>query len=40
MGIIGKAFYSYGLWAARKPVTSIFIGLMFIMVGSIGFINQ
>jgi hypothetical protein len=40
MGIIAKAFYKYGLWSARKPITSIFIGLIFIMIGSIGFINS
>lgn len=40
MGIIGKAFYNYGLWSARKPVTAIFIGIVFIMIGSIGFINS
>jgi hypothetical protein len=40
MGIIGKAFYNYGLWSARKPVTSIFIGIIVILIGTIGFINK
>lgn len=40
MGFVGKAFYHYGLWSARKPITSIFIGIIFITVGSIGFINS
>ena len=39
MGLLGKIFYSTGKASATRPWTSIFIGLIIIAVGSLGFIN-
>ena len=40
MGYLGKVFYTYGLWSAKKPFSAIFIGVVLIMIGSIGFLNM
>jgi len=40
MGFIGKAFYAYGLWAAKKPFTAIFIGILVVVIGAVGFLNE
>ena len=39
MGLLGKMFYHTGKASATRPVTSIFIGLIIVAIGSIGFIN-
>ena len=39
MGLLGKMFYHTGRASATRPVTSIFIGIVIIAIGSIGFIN-
>lgn len=39
MGFLGKVFYSTGKASATRPWTSIFIGVIIVLVGSLGFIN-
>jgi len=39
MGLLGKIFYTTGKASARRPWTSIFIGLVIVAIGSLGFIN-
>jgi len=39
MGFLGKIFYNTGKASATRPWTSIFIGLIIVLVGSLGFIN-
>jgi len=39
MGLLGNIFYTTGKASATRPWTSIFIGLVITMIGSIGFIN-
>ena len=39
MGLLGKAFYNYGLWAARSPCSAIFIGCAISVACCVGFIN-
>ena len=39
MGFLGKMFYHTGRASGRRPVTSIFIGIVIIAIGAIGFIN-
>ena len=39
MGLLGKLFYKTGKASATRPLTSIFIGLVFTCIGSLGFIN-
>ena len=39
MGYLSRIFYHTGKASANRPWTSIFIGMVIIMVGSIGFIN-
>lgn len=40
MGLLSKLFYKTGKSSATRPWTSIFIGLVIVAVGSIGFINS
>ena len=39
MGLLGKIFYTTGKASATRPWTSIFIGLVIVAIGSIGFVN-
>ena len=39
MGFIGKVFAKQGSLSARYPCTSIFIGLILVAFGSLGFVN-
>ena len=39
MGFLGKVFYNTGKSSATRPVTSICIGIIIVLVGAIGFIN-
>ena len=39
MGLIGKIFYKTGKASATRPWTSIFIGLVIVAIGCIGFVN-
>lgn len=39
MGLLGKIFYKTGKASATRPWTSIFIGLVIVCIGSLGFIN-
>ncbi len=39
MGVLGNIFYTTGKASATRPWTSIFIGLVITMIGSIGFLN-
>jgi Niemann-Pick C1 protein len=39
MGVVGKAFYHYGYFAASRPCTAIFIGLVINAVAMVGVIN-
>jgi hypothetical protein len=39
MGWIGKLFAKQGELSARNPWTSIFIGLILITFGTLGFVN-
>lgn len=39
MGFIGKVFAKQGALSARYPCTSIFIGLILVAFGSLGFVN-
>jgi hypothetical protein len=40
MGYLANGFYKWGLWSASRPFTSIFIGAMVIMIGTVGFLNS
>jgi hypothetical protein len=40
MGYLADGFYKYGLWAATRPLTAIFIGVVFVVIGFVGFINS
>jgi hypothetical protein len=40
MGYIGEFFYHYGLWSAKRPLISILIGTLFVIIGFCGFINS
>jgi hypothetical protein len=39
MGYLAEGFYRWGLWSARRPLTSILIGVVIVIVGFVGFIN-
>jgi len=39
MGFLGKVFYKTGKASASRPWTSIFIGLVIVAIGTLGFIN-
>lgn len=39
MSVIANIFYHTGKASARRPVTSIFIGLILTLIGCLGFIN-
>ena len=39
MGLLGKIFYKTGKASATRPWTSIFIGLVIVCIGSLGFVN-
>ncbi len=39
MGLLGNIFYTTGKASATRPWTSIFIGLVITMIGSVGFLN-
>ena len=39
MGLLGKIFYKTGKASAMRPWTSIFVGLIIVAVGTLGFIN-
>jgi hypothetical protein len=39
MGFIAEGFFSYGLWAAKRPFIAILMGLCLVIVGYCGFIN-
>ena len=39
MGLLGKVFYQTGKASATRPWTSIFIGCILVLIGSLGFIN-
>ena len=39
MGFVSNVFYHTGKASARRPWTSIFIGLIIVCIGSLGFYN-
>ena len=39
MALIGKLFYRTGKASATRPYTSIFIGMVIVLIGSLGFLN-
>ena len=39
MGLLAKAFYNTGKWSASRPWASIFMGLIIVAIGSLGFVN-
>jgi len=39
MSFVAQVFYHTGKASATRPVTSIFIGLIITMIGTLGFIN-
>ena len=39
MGFLSKIFYHTGKASATRPITSIFVGLVLVLVGAIGFVN-
>lgn len=40
MGYVGDIFFKWGFWAAGRPLVSIFIGLVIVIIGTTGFINS
>jgi hypothetical protein len=39
MGFVGKLFAKQGELSASNPCTSIFLGLIIVAIGCVGFIN-
>ena len=39
MSFISNTFYHTGKASARRPITSIFIGLIITLIGCLGFVN-
>ena len=39
MGFLANIFYTTGKASATRPITSIFIGIIIILIGSIGYVN-
>lgn len=40
MGHLGNLFYKLGYATASRPGTTCFIGLLILMIGAIGFVNE
>ena len=40
MGLLAKGFYQWGKWAASRPYTAIFLGIVITVIGTCGMINQ
>ncbi len=40
MGYLAEAFFKWGLWTAKRPLTAILIGVVVCIIGFTGFINQ
>lgn len=40
MGYLAEGFYKWGLWSARRPLTSILMGVVVIIIGFCGFLNS
>jgi Niemann-Pick C1 protein len=40
MGYIAEGFFHWGLWASKRPLISILIGLCLVIIGFCGFINS
>jgi len=39
MGLLAKGFYHWGKWAAFRPFTAIFLGILITAIGTIGMLN-
>ena len=40
MGYLAQGFYKWGLWSASRPFASIFIGILVVTIGTVGFLNS
>jgi len=40
MGYIAEGFFKWGLWSAKRPLTAILMGVVVVIIGFTGFINQ